>query len=180
MVSSDRNISPDSYAEMEVVHHVDSALAMMIAVVTFVMSVTMRREWGYDIAAVLTVVGVVISALIGILRQDWRFKLVAWWSVIFVGGFEVSDLSLRATGMYQRPAIASFLCYVVPGFLSYLLLKLVVVDAYLRRLSQVAEERRLGDIETYMRENCNKAILFPVMALLIAFLLYVVPLLRSM
>ena len=157
----------DTASVQAAIHHVDSVLGVAVTVAIFVLNLTVTHastlEYSFDLGLSITVS--VLWGLVGILRQKWNLKLFAWWSVLFCGGLVLAILALQIIGIRELPVTGEFLLRVFSGALSYLFLKLVVVDAYMRRLRKVAGEATIRQYEDLLRRHTNQAIFFPLLVL---------------
>lgn len=104
----------------------------------------------------------VIFWLAGILRQKWGMRLCAWWSTMFLVLTELSDLILYALGIRGLSAAGKALSWGSFGLVSYMVLRYVVSDAYLRRLACVADIVAIRRYERIMKKHIRQASIFPI------------------
>jgi len=158
-------MAEEARSELDVIHHVDSALGVAVTIAVFVydLTVTSIRIPYYAVDMGLGITISILLGLVGILRQKWSLKVFAWCSVLFCGGLVLSTLVLQILDIHELPATGEFLVRVFSGAFSYLFLKLVVVDAYMRRLCKATSEATIRRYQDVLRKNTNQAIFFPLL-----------------
>ena len=97
----------DSDREREVIHHVDSMFGIVLVVVVLqynlIVSRYLESSVPVDRSIVILLGSIVASTIlcgsVGMLRQSWFLRTFAWWAVLYVLLYELTDLLLEATGL---------------------------------------------------------------------------------
>jgi len=142
-------LSASTAEEREVIHHVDSVFGVLLAIVVFQSNLilTFIRDYApeYLIISIssyaLTLMLTVFLGLIGILRQSWSCKILAWYLTLFLLIWEVTALGLTSLQMEihaESLGVPPSLIPAVALLLSSLLTSSLVCNAYERRLLLVA------------------------------------------
>jgi len=158
-----------SQAELEVTHHVDSLLGIAIAVLFFLVGVTMnqqaQRSSESEVAVSLLVISMILW-LLGVLRRKWPMKLCAWWSLFFLIGTELFYLCRHAIGLGELSAAVVALVWMILAGVSYVILRLVVVEAYLYRLFCACDEATYQQRRKTIEASARRAVVFLIIVVL--------------
>jgi len=174
-------LSEDSALEREVIHHVDSAYGILLVVVVLLFNIVFSSavESGHAIeGTILTslLAFVIMTGLLGVLRQSWRWKLYSWNVLFFILLAELEDCILTAIKTSYGITTTEWLESLLTGLLilpSSLLTRYLVFEAYYQRLFAVVPK----GIQIEKLKLCRAS---PFKAAVIVFLVVVIPSLLSM
>ena len=135
--------------EREVIHHVDSAFGILLAIVVFQSNLIANLLRGsnsqrgeiFAIALSLLLIFAILNGLVGILKQSWPLKLLAWHITLTLLLWEFASLLVGVMPIQMSDILVfwrSGVPLVVLLLLSSMLTRSMVFRAYERRLHSVA------------------------------------------
>lgn len=167
-------MSRPTLGELEVVHHVDSVLAILLTMNLFLFNIVLQViEQPERLAPAILAAGIlgiftIFLGVIGILMRNWIFKLTSWFLMMHSIVDNCFLVILRQYGVVywgREMLYASWLAI----FLSYAILRYVVLHAYLTRLSFVVDDATLNEYRLKLMNICRwlgPVVLFYVFAVM--------------
>ena len=169
-------MSRPTLGELEVIHHIDSVLAILLAMDLFLFGIVLQVIQPPRLApAILTagflVVITILPGVVGILMRDWTLKLTSWFFVILSIIYNYFWVILRQYGVvYWGPV--PFYASELAILLSYVIVRYVVLHAYLTRLSFVVDGATLNEYRLKLMNSCKWFRLVAVMMLIAMSLIF--------
>lgn len=143
-------------AELEVIHHVDSALALLLTIDIFLVNMLLTSTDGLRpyAAAIYGLAGgtIVFYGLFGILRRNWTLKISSWYFGLLMAAHMFIYLFLEHLEII---GVLRLSAYFGPPIIAYLALKHGVVHAYVSRMSAVQSSDSAKRFETTMLSQCK-------------------------
>jgi hypothetical protein len=154
-----------SQSAEQAIHHVDSVLGLLLAVLIFLTNIVLSQVMSRSLVvgatfATLTTILVIMDIafwILGVLLQVWLLKFLAWYFVAFglVSDLEMVILSpLLLCCIFSLNGVSIFVLLLLASLVSVLFCWFVVRRAYVERLIAAGAQREAEDLNRIATQMC--------------------------